>query len=66
MKIVEFEGQTRLLGAPKGWNQKGGVECGYLPIQDVKYGSDLPAIRSYWKPSEEDIKLLQEIGRAHV
>lgn len=58
MKIVEFEGQTRLLGAPKGWDQKGGVECGFLPVEDVNING-VAGIRSYWKPTPEEIKLLQ-------
>lgn len=56
MKCVEFEGQTTLLGPPPG--TKRGA-CGALPVHIAEWG-----ICSYWKPSPEDLALLN--NGAHV
>lgn len=61
MRIVEFEGQTGLLGAPEHWNQKGGIECGYLPYVSEVVGG-YRAVSSYWKPTPEELAELNAGG----
>lgn len=72
--MIEFEGQTRLLGAPEGWRQSGpgAIQCGFLPVQEVELGEH-HAFVSYWKPTAEEIARLHRgeaicltvIGRGH-
>lgn len=64
MIIVEFEGQSLLLGAPKGWNQRGGVECGFLPVRVDRAGNGEPMLVSYWRPTPEELAALN--AGAHV
>lgn len=58
MKPVEFEQQDILLGPPKG-SERG--TCGALPIQFVD-----GTMQSYWKPSPEDLKTLNEGGHVRL
>lgn len=62
MIILEFEEQTRVLGAPKGWDQKQ-LQCGMLPIADVMWDG-VQAMVSYWKPTPEELAQLN--AGAHI
>lgn len=71
MDILEFQGQTRVLGAPAGWDQSA-VECIGLPIMDHEL-SGVPCMSSFWRPTAEELAQLADgghikltvIGRAH-
>jgi len=58
MKAVEFEGQTTLLGPPRGTRCG---ECGALPIIIFP---DRGVMASFWKPSPEDLIMLN--NGAHI
>lgn len=62
MDILEFEGQTRVLGAPRNWDQQR-IECGGLPIIDYEI-SGVPCMSSFWKPTEEELAQLN--AGAHI
>lgn len=49
-----------VLGAPKGWDQ-GALPCAALPITRAKFG-DMEAVVSYWRPSAEDLAVLNAGG----
>lgn len=58
MKIVEFKGQTQVLGPPPDFNRPGAlVECGALPIR-VELLDGMPTMTSCWKPSPAEIDAL--------
>lgn len=56
---AQHPSNNRVLGAPRGWNQSGSLECGALAITDSMIG-DQPCIISYFKPDERELKLLNE------
>jgi hypothetical protein len=49
-----FEGATRDLGAPAGWDKDKDGPCGSLPIRDDSHGA-YPAMVSAWFPTPEEI-----------
>lgn len=64
MKPVEFQGQTDILGPPKGWDNSGDItQVGYLPVQ-IFVDDGLPFYVSFWRPSEEDLAALND--GAHI
>lgn len=64
MKPIEFEGQTVVLAPPPDWDNSGDtLKCGGLPIQVVRE-QGVPVMRSFWKPSPEDLVALA--GGAHI
>lgn len=63
MLILEFDGQTKVLNAPPGWNDHEPIKCGMLPIREVKL-EGMPAMQSFWKP-ELDERVMLANG-AHV
>jgi hypothetical protein len=56
MKPIEFEGQTTLLGPPRG-SERG--TCGALPVVIHER-----SMASFWKPSPEDLVMLN--NGAHI
>jgi hypothetical protein len=73
MKPVKIDGCTRELGKPHGWDDETHGPCGSLPIRDEIGGGDIPRMVSFWRPSEAELKLLNEgalvllyvVGRTH-
>lgn len=63
MIILEFNGQTRVLNAPPGWNESEPIKCGMLPIRDTK-NEGMPCMQSYWKPEPDELAMLA--AGAHV
>lgn len=57
MDICKIDGFTRILGAPKDWDQSK-VECQGLPIVDNPDGWMV----SQWKPNELEIETLSQGG----
>lgn len=49
-----------VLGAPAYWNQ-GALPCAALPITRTKFAG-LDAVVSYWRPSSEELALLNAGG----
>lgn len=60
MRYVQHKSNNRVLGAPAGWDQKE-LPCGALPITDTVVEGK-PAFMSYWKPSAEELKVLNRGG----
>lgn len=56
MHRTQHPSNTRVLGAPAGWDQKE-VPCGALPITETTV-EGVPAIVSYWQPSREELARL--------
>jgi hypothetical protein len=52
-----FHGAQRTLEAPQGWDHKVQGECGGLPV--MRDGS---ALVSVWKPSAEELEMLNRGG----
>lgn len=70
MRFIQHPSNTRVLGAPPGWDQQQ-LPCSALPITD--HGHDgLPAITSFWQPDAAELAalnagkpvMLTVIGRA--
>lgn len=62
MKPVEFEQQDIILGPPPDMERG---TCGGLPIRRLT--NDIgPTMESYWKPSAEDLKMLNEGGHVRL
>ncbi|RKF23372.1 hypothetical protein D6851_02560 [Altericroceibacterium spongiae] len=62
MQICTFTG-ARMLGAPKGWDQKLDGMCGILPVADeVDVQSGHNFMYSVWKPTPEQLEALNNGG----
>lgn len=57
MEIGRIEGATRVLGAPKNWDETSKEKCYGLPILDCLV-EGIPCMVSAWKPSPEELKML--------
>lgn len=59
MRWIKFKGQTHSFGAPPGVSSS---DCGSLPLKlsDERFSDGMGlSFRSYWKPSTEEIRMLQ-------
>lgn len=65
MIVLEFDAQTRVLNAPLGWNKSQPIKCGMLPIEDTQFDG-IPAMCSYWKPSPEELAVLNNGGHIQL
>lgn len=54
MNRSQHTSNNHVLGAPVGMNID---ECSALPITVIQY-TDTVGLRSFWKPTEEELKLL--------
>lgn len=61
MDFVQHKSNTRVLGAPAGWDQDK-LPCGALPVTDVEITPGVPCVQSYWQPSADEIESLKEGG----
>lgn len=64
MDFVTIPGHTRVLGAPKGWNNEE-VPVGSLPVAEVVSGGEKWMV-SAWKPSAEELAQLNANGSVHL
>ncbi len=53
MNKTQHPSNTRVLGAPKGWDQAA-LECGGLAVTETTING-APCMVSYWKPTEAEI-----------
>ncbi|MGV8869280.1 MAG: hypothetical protein ACOH2S_20355 [Janthinobacterium svalbardensis] len=60
MNKIQHPSNNGVLGAPAGWDQ-GALPCSALPITRTHVG-DLPAVVSYWRPSVEELAVLNSGG----
>ena len=60
MRATQHPSNNRVLGAPAGWEQ-GELPCSALAVTDTEVGG-AAAIASFWVPSPEELKLLNEGG----
>lgn len=60
MNRVQHPSNNGVLGAPAGWSQAE-LPCGALPITRTHVG-DLPAVVSCWRPSVEELAVLNSGG----
>ena len=60
MNSVQHSSNNAVLGAPADWDQAE-LSCGALPITHTLVG-DLPAVVSYWRPSVEELAVLNSGG----
>ncbi len=58
MRPTQHPTNNRVLGAPVGWDQQGGVPCSALPITDARWGEHR-AVLSFWQPTTEELVALQ-------
>lgn len=61
MRATQHPSNTRVLGAPEGWDQ-GALPCNAIPITDALYQDSVRAVVSYWQPSAEDLAILNAGG----
>ena len=64
MNKIQHPSNNGVLGAPAGWDQAE-LPCGALPITRTHVG-DLPAVVSYWRPSVEELAVLNSGGLSPV
>ncbi|MCX7289649.1 hypothetical protein [Janthinobacterium sp.] len=60
MQKIQHPSNNGVLGAPAGWDQAN-LPCGALPITRTQL-SDLPAVVSYWRPSADELAVLDSGG----
>lgn len=58
MHFIQHPSNNAVLGAPNGWDQQQ-LPCGALPITRTE-SNGLPAVVSFWRPSAEELKALNE------
>jgi hypothetical protein len=58
MKACMIEGMTRDLNKPRDWDEERDGPCGSLPIRDEVFGGRVSIMFSEWKPSTEELALL--------
>lgn len=61
MRAIQHQSNTRVLGAPQGWQQEP-LGCSALPITDGVVDG-YRCISSYWEPSPIERELLAQGGR---
>lgn len=61
MKFIQHKSNNRVLGAPAGWDQKE-LPCDALPVTDVFFAPNTPAVQSYWKPDAGELEALAKGG----
>lgn len=57
MIIKHIEQHTRILGAPKDWDESSDLPVGALPIRDVVMGG-VPFMVSAWEPTPQEVAAL--------
>lgn len=60
MNCYRHHTNNDVLGAPKSWDQAQ-LSCGALPITRTEC-EGIPAVVSYWKPSENELAILAAGG----
>ena len=60
MNKIQHPSNNGVLGAPAGWDQ-GELPVNALPVTHTHVG-DLPAVLSYWRPSAEELAVLNAGG----
>lgn len=60
MRVHQHISNNRVIGAPATWDQNE-LPCGALPTTDVQVNG-YPALESYWKPSAEELAVLNNGG----
>ena len=60
MRFTQHPSNNKVLGAPKGWDQKA-LECGALPVTQTEVDGK-PAMVSFWRPSGDEIAQIQKGG----
>lgn len=60
MRPTQHPSNNRVLGAPKGWDQKE-LPCGALPITDMVY-ENIPHVVSFWRPTADELAVLNAGG----
>jgi hypothetical protein len=56
MRVTQHPTNNRVIGAPKGWDQKE-VPCGAVPVTDYVH-EGLPVVITYWRPTAEEVAAL--------
>ena len=57
MQRTQHPSNNSVLGAPPNTTIE---QCSALPITRIEYGDGTQAVASYWRPSAEELKLLQQ------
>lgn len=57
MRGVQHPSSNKVLVAPPGVPHE---QCVSLPITNVVYDGNIPAVWSFWRPSPEELKALNE------
>jgi hypothetical protein len=64
MRPTQHPSSTRVLGAPKGWDQQV-LPCGALAITDVVHAG-VPHVISFWRPDTEELARLNAGGTVAI
>jgi hypothetical protein len=62
MSPITHPSNTRTLGAPADWPVDPLIPCNALGITDTQVGPSMPAMVSFWKPTEAEIVMLANGG----
>lgn len=60
MDRAQHPSNTKVLGAPKNWDQKE-LPCTALPVTETDI-EGIPAIKAYFKPTPEEIEIILQGG----
>ena len=63
MLPITFPEQNFTFTKPAGWTDE---QCSDLSVYKGEYADGTPAIISYWKPSKEDLDILNNGGGIYV
>lgn len=55
MRYIQDIRCNSVLGAPPGASID---ECGALPVRRAQYENGIPVVQSFWRPTEDELKLL--------
>lgn len=60
MNHTKHRSNNHVFGAPQGWDQEA-LPCDALPVTIGDFGGQ-PSISSFWKPTEAELKMLNDGG----
>lgn len=60
MRATQHTSNTRVLGAPAGWDQKE-LPCNAIAVTDAEVNG-VPVVMTFWRPTAEELALLNAGG----
>jgi hypothetical protein len=62
----QISGATRNFGAPEGWSEETHIPCETLAVCDLTDDFGHPVMVSSWKPTSEELALLNNGAEIHL